>query len=177
MLALFLNVLRKFYDNFEEIFCALSVGVMVACLMLQVGMRWVTGAGMAWTEELSRYSFLWAVFVGAALVAKHNSHVRISAQYLLMPVKVRLFFRFITDMMWIGFNLYIAWLSWNVIQGGLLFPELSPTLGIVRGYVEMIIPFGFVLMSWRILEGYVGRLRSGTLDSLVLQAHEEQEVN
>ncbi len=175
MFSIFLRLLRMLYDNFEELFCALSVGVMVACLMLQVGMRWATGAGMAWTEELSRYSFLWAVFVGAALVAKHNSHVRISAQYLLMPVKVRLVFRFFTDMMWIGFNLYIAWLSWNVIKGGLLFPETSPVLGIVRGYVEMIIPFGFVLMSWRIAEGYIRRLRQGTLADLVLQVHEQED--
>ncbi len=175
MFSMPFRLLRKLYDNFEEAFCALSVGVMVACLMLQVGMRWATGAGMAWTEELSRYSFLWAVFVGAALVAKHNSHVRISAQYLLMPVKVRLVFRFFTDMMWIGFNLYIAWLSWNVIKGGLLFPETSPVLGIVRGYVEMIIPFGFVLMSWRIAEGYIRRWRQGTLADLVLQVHEQED--
>jgi TRAP-type C4-dicarboxylate transport system permease small subunit len=174
MFTMLFQLLRKLYDNFEEIFCALSVGVMVACLMLQVGVRWATGAGMAWTEELSRFSFLWAVFIGAALVAKHNSHVRITAQYLLMPVKVRLGFRIFTDVMWIGFNLYIAWLSWEVIQSGLLFPEISPTLKIVRGYVEMIIPFGFVLMSWRIFEGYIRRWRHGTLSELVLQVHEKE---
>lgn len=174
MFSFFVRLLRKLYDNFEEVFCALSVGVMVACLMLQVGMRWATGAGMAWTEELSRYSFLWAVFVGAALVAKHNAHVRISAQYLLLPVNIRLVFRFFTDMLWVGFNLYIAWISWGVIQGGLMFPEISPVLGIVRGYVEMVIPFGFVLMSWRILEGYVRRWRQGRLAELVLQVHEQE---
>lgn len=169
------QLLRRFYDNFEELFCALSVGVMVACLMLQVGMRWGTGGGMAWTEELSRYSFLWAVFVGAALVAKHNSHVRISAQFLLLPVNVRLVFRFFTDMLWIGFNLYIAWLSWGVIKSGLLYPQFSPVLGIVRSYVEMIIPFGFVLMSWRIVEGYIRLWRQGRLTDLVLQINEQED--
>ncbi|SMP45889.1 TRAP transporter small permease [Desulfonatronum lacustre] len=166
---MFLKSLRYVYDNFEEVFCALSVGTMVACLMIQVGVRWATGSGMAWTEELSRYSFLWTVFVGAALVAKHGTHVRITAQYLLMPLKVRLGFRMFTDLLWVCFNLYIAWLSWNVIQSNLLFPELSPVLGIVRAYVEMIIPFGFVLMSWRIVEGYIRRWLQGTLLQLVEQ--------
>ena len=82
------TVIRKFYDNFEEILSVTCVGVMVACLMLQVGARWVTGAGIPWTEELSRFSFLWAVFASAALVAKHGTHVRITAQYLLMPPQV-----------------------------------------------------------------------------------------
>ncbi|HDR16327.1 MAG TPA: TRAP transporter small permease [Desulfobacteraceae bacterium] len=169
-----MSALRKFYDHFEEAFCVLTMGAMVACLMIQVGVRWVTGAGIAWTEELSRYTFLWTVFVGAALVAKHNSHVRIAAQYLLMPVKARLVFRFSTDILWICFNLYIAWLSWKVIQGGLLFPEVSPTLKIVRAYVEMIIPAGFVLMSWRIVEVYIKGWRQGTLVELVQQIQDKE---
>ncbi len=174
MTAQLTRALRFLYDNFEEAFSALATGVMVACLMLQVGARWVTGAGVAWTEELSRFAFLWAVFVGAALVAKHGTHVRITAQYLLMPPKARLVFRMFTDLLWVCFNLYIAWLSWNVITSGLDYPELSPTLHIVPGYVEMIIPFGFVLMSWRIVEGYIIRWRKGTLIQLVQEQHERE---
>ena len=161
------SLIRKLYDHFEEILSVTCVGVMVACLMLQVGARWVTGSGVPWTEELSRFAFLWTVFSAAPLVAKQCAHVRITAQYLLMPPKYRLGFRFFTDVIWIGFNLYIAWASWEVVSSGLQFPELSPTLKIVRSYVEMIIPFGFVLMSFRIAEGYVVRWKNGTLLELV----------
>ncbi len=67
------SIYRKLFDNFEEVMSVVCVGVMVACLMLQVGMRWTTGSGVAWTEELSRYSFLWTVFFAAILVAKHGA--------------------------------------------------------------------------------------------------------
>jgi TRAP-type C4-dicarboxylate transport system permease small subunit len=166
------SLLRKLYDHFEEILSVTCVGVMVACLMLQVGARWVTGSGVPWTEELSRFAFLWTVFSAAPLVAKQCAHVRITAQYLLMPPKYRLGFRIFTDIIWIGFNLYIAWASWQVVSSGLLYPELSPTLKIVRGYVELIIPFGFVLMSWRIVENYLIRLKNGTLLHLVQEEFE-----
>lgn len=169
------SIFRKLYDNFEELLSVICVSVMVICLMLQVGARWLTGSGIAWTEELSRYSFLWTVFAAAALVAKQGAHVRITAQYLLMPAKYRLFFRIFTDTIWIGFNLYIAWLSWNVIKGGLSFPEISATLRIVVGYVEMIVPFGFVLMSFRIVEGYYIRWKKGTLLELVQEQFERGE--
>jgi TRAP-type C4-dicarboxylate transport system permease small subunit len=168
------KLFRRVYDHLEEAFCALLVGVMVACLMAQVGVRWTTGMGLAWTEELSRFTFLWTVFVGAALVAKQNSHVRITAQFLLLPVKVRLALRVLTDAIWIGFNLYIAWQSWQIIREGLLFPEISPTLKIVKAYVEVIIPFGFAFMSWRILEGYIIRWRRGTLLELVRYVQEKE---
>ena len=80
-----------------------------------------------------------------------------------------------TDIIWVGFNLYLAWLSWQVIQGGLLYPEVSPTLKIVRGYVEMIIPFAFVFMSFRIVEGYFVRWKEGTLLGLVQENFEVEE--
>ena len=44
---------------------------------------------------------------------------------------------------------------------------MSPTLGVVKAWVECIIPFSFVLVSWRIVEEYVVRWRNGTLGELV----------
>ena len=74
-----MSFFKQLYDNFEEGACALFVAVMVLCLFLQVAMRIAVGSSLAWTEELSRYSFLWAVYVGAALAVKRGGHVRITA--------------------------------------------------------------------------------------------------
>ena len=62
--------LRKLYDNLEEYACATFVGVMIICLALQVIMRFIFGSALAWTEELSRFAFLWSVYVGAAYAVK-----------------------------------------------------------------------------------------------------------
>ena len=136
-----MSFFKQLYDNFEEGACALFVAVMVLCLFLQVAMRIAVGSSLAWTEELSRYSFLWAVYVGAALAVKRGGHVRIS--------------------------LYVAWIGLACIEEGLYYPEVSPTLGVVKAWVECIIPFSFVLVSWRIVEEYVVRWRNGTLGELV----------
>lgn len=159
--------LRNIYDYFEEGACALFVAVMVVCLFLQVLMRITVGSSIAWTEELSRYSFLWAVYVGAALAVKRGGHVRITAQFMCLSTKWRLVFRVIGDIVWIAFSLYVAWIGVECIEEGLYYPEISPTLGIVKAWVECIIPFSFVLVSWRIVEEYVVRWRKGTLDEMV----------
>jgi len=161
------TIIKKFYDNFEENFCVVCMATMVACLTLQVGIRIVSGSALAWTEELSRYAFLWTVYIGAAFIAKRNAHVRISAQFLLLPLWARLVFRLIADAVWVLFLVYMAWQSWLTIETSLEFPEISPTLHIVKAYVEMIIPVGFALMSWRIVEDYFKRLHNGTLYDLV----------
>jgi TRAP-type C4-dicarboxylate transport system permease small subunit len=160
-------VLKKFYDNFEEAFCVICMGTMVICLSLQFLIRLTTGSSLAWTEELSRFTFIWTVYIGVAVVAKHNGHVRVTAQFLLAPLKVQLAMRLLADCIWAGFTLFIAWQSWKMVQLSLEYPETSPTLGIVKAYVEMIVPLGFLIVVWRIMELWFRRLRAGTLYSLV----------
>jgi TRAP-type C4-dicarboxylate transport system permease small subunit len=162
-----LTAIKKCYDNAEEIFCVTCMAAMVICLTLQVGIRIIAGSALAWTEELSRYTFLWTVYIAAAFIAKRNAHVRISAQFLPMPLWARFIFRLLADAVWVFFLVYMARQSWISIETSLEFPEVSPTLHIVKAYVEMIIPIGFVLMSWRIVEDYLKRLRNGTLYELV----------
>ncbi|MCK9240587.1 TRAP transporter small permease [Desulfocurvus sp.] len=167
-----MRLARNLYDNLEEYACAALVGVMILCLILQVFMRFVFGSALAWSEELSRFSFLWSVYVGAALAAKRGAHVRITAQFMKLGTRGRLFFRVVCDAIWLGFNIFLVVQSIEVIRDGLDFPETSPTLGIVKAWVEMIIPFGFALMSWRIVERYYTAWRAGTLAGLV--NYEEQ---
>jgi TRAP-type C4-dicarboxylate transport system permease small subunit len=99
-----MSFFKQLYDNFEEGACALFVAVMVLCLFLQVAMRIAVGSSLAWTEELSRYSFLWAVYVGAALAVKRGGHVRITAQFMFLPTRWRLVFRAVgaSPFMWRG---------------------------------------------------------------------------
>jgi TRAP-type C4-dicarboxylate transport system permease small subunit len=161
------QVLKKIYDNFEEVFCSFCMFIMVACLSIQVVIRVVAGSSLAWSEELSRYSFIWTVYMGAALMAKHNGHVRITAQFIPFSLRYRLVMRAVADIVWIGFTLYIAWQSWVVIRDGMAYPEMSPTLHIMKYWIELIIPAGFVITAWRIVEGYIKRYRANTLFELV----------
>lgn len=160
-------MLRKIYSNFEEYFCAFTMAIMVICLMIQVLIRVFAGSSLAWTEELSRYSFLWSVYLGTAVVAKRNAHVRVTAQFMLTPKKVQIAFRAIADTIWVGFTLHIAYISWATIKDSMDFPEISPTLQIMKHWVELIIPIGFVIMSWRVIEFWLHNIKNGTLDELV----------
>lgn len=158
---------RKLYWNIEEYLCTAFCAVMIGCLMLQVGIRMISGSALAWTEELSRYCFIWTVYLGMSLATKRLSQVRITAQFLRASRRVRLAFRIGGDILCIVFNLLIVWQCWEVIREGYAFPEMSPTLGVVKAHVELIIPLSFLLTSWRIIEIYIVHWRAGTLCSLV----------
>lgn len=150
-----MTALRYLYRNFEEILSSFFLAVMIFALSLQVIVRATTGGAVSWAEELSRYTFIWAVYIGACLAAKRASHVCITAQLLLFPKSVRLGFRVLADAIWVGFNLFFAINGLEMLKEAFEFPEISPTLGIAKAYVEAIIPIAFLLMSWRTVELYV----------------------
>lgn len=162
-----MRFLKLCLANFEEWTSAFLVGLMIVCLIIQVFIRFIFGSALAWTEELSRYAFIWAVYVGAALCVKRRIHVRITAQFLKLDTRGRLFFLTVCDAIWIAFNIFIFINSVEVIRDGLEFPEISPTLGIVKSWVEAIIPFSFALMSFRLLQQYYLHWKTGTMAELV----------
>lgn len=143
------------------------LGAMILCLSAQVLVRMTIGSSIAWTEELSRYTFLWSVYLGTALVAKRGAHVRVTAQFLWMKDNMRMFFRVLGDIIWVCMLIVVAFNSLPVIEEGFEFPEMSPTMHFAKAWVESIIPLSFVLVAWRIVADYYIRWKSGTLNGLV----------
>ena len=164
-------MLKNFIDNFEEYACSICLGVMILCLSLQVVARMTLGTSIAWTEELSRFSFIWAVYIGGVLAVKRGTHVRITAQFSLLGDKGKMFFRMLSDLIWIGFNIFFFVNSMEMIVESLEYPETSPTLKITKSWVELIIPLCFLLMSLRTVQLYVRHWRAGTM--LKLAKYEE----
>lgn len=162
-----MSAIRKLYINFEAYICVTLLAVMITCLTLQVLIRIISGGSLAWAEEMSRFCFIGSVYLGSAVAAQHLAHVRVTAQFMLMPVKARLFFRVIADIILIGFNLALAYICYGFVSEAVAFGEISATLGVNIAYVEAVIPIGALLMSWRIIEGYIIRMKTDRLYELV----------
>lgn len=161
------KLLKNIYDYFEEGLCCCMLGAMILCLIAQVIARMTIGSSIAWTEEMSRYTFLWSVYLGAALAAKRGAHVRVTAQFLWMKDNMRLFIRVVTDIIWVAALVFVAFNCLPVIEEGFEFPEISPTMNFAKAWVECIIPLSFVLVAFRVVADYFIRWKNGTLYGLV----------
>src|SRR5215216_3841250 len=49
----------------------------VALLTVQIVLRGLFNAPMAWVEEVARYSFVWCVYLGGILALIRDSHIRV----------------------------------------------------------------------------------------------------
>ena len=66
------------FNNFEKLVANLCLLSLVVLLGAQVLSRYVLQAGISWTEELSRFSFIWFVYISGSLAAQAGTHIRVT---------------------------------------------------------------------------------------------------
>ena len=155
--------LRRLYRDLEQYFCAFLMVLMVSCLGAQVFFRFVLNASLTWSEELSRFAFIWLVYMGAVLGAKERIHIRVTAFQRLLPAPARSWTTPLADLLWVSINLVFAWQGALQVGHLLRFSYISPALQWNMAVIYAVVPLGFALMSFRIVEGYWRDWRRGTL--------------
>lgn len=148
MRKLFLKVL----DNFENYLCQFLLVFFVVLLFVQIVLRNVFSSSLAWGDELATYAFVWFAYMGAVYAAKMSAHNRVTFQFRFFPKIVEKTCSILTDLIWVGFNLYFVYLSYDFIFNRMNVFWKSQTMGVPMKYFFMILPFAFLLMSLRILQ-------------------------
>ena len=169
--------LRHFYRNLEQYFCAFLMVLMVFCLGAQVFFRFVLNASLTWSEELSRFAFIWLVYMGAVLGAKERIHIRVTAFHRLLPAVARGWVIPAADLLWVAINLTFAWQGALQVGHLMRFSYISPAMQWNMALIYSVVPVGFLLMSFRILEGYWRDWRAGTLGQPVEEPAFGSETN
>ena len=147
------SVLNRIWNNFEEYVSALAMIMMVAVLFAQVFTRYLLQGSITWAEELSRFGFLWMMFLSSSLAAANRSHVRVTAPLMLVPKKMRLYFVMFADLVWVAFNVIVTYHSITMVKNAFKFVYLSPSLKLNMAVMFLVIPFSFAMMTVRILIG------------------------
>jgi C4-dicarboxylate transporter DctQ subunit len=152
------RVLKFIDDKFEEVIGTAVLGVVVTLVFLGVVLRLVFTSGLPWQEELSRFGFVFVCYLGASYGMKSDDHIRITFVANLLPERLQKVLRVITDIVWIGFNVFILVNSINYYLHQKDFLGLSGILRIPLHYVFLTIPVGFALLTLRLIQQYIQKL-------------------
>lgn len=139
-------------DKIESYICQAILSFFVIVLFLQIALRVCFDIVLDWSEEISRFSFVWFVFFGAAYAARLAAHNRVTIQFKLFPQWVANASMLFADCIWIAFNITMVVQSLQVIQGLSEFKFHSPALQWSMEYVYWIFPISFTLMTFRIIQ-------------------------
>lgn len=154
---------RYLVDNAETLICEGLLAVFVLLLFAQIMARQLFGYSIAWTEELSTYLFVWFAYLGGVVAAKMSAHNRVTFHFKFMPPVVGETLMIFADLLWVGFNCYFVWLSYDFVFNRMNLFWKSQTLGVPMKYIYMILPLAFTLMSIRILWNLYIRVFKGVV--------------
>ena len=160
----FMKVIRFIDDKFEEIIGVAVLAVVVTLVFAGVSLRLTLKSGMPWQEEISRILYVLVVYLGASFGMKSKDHIRITFLVNMLPKTGQKIVRLITDIIWAGFNIIIIVISLRVYQNMQRFLGESAVLRIPLHYIFLIIPFGFALLTLRLIQGYIQRKGQPELD-------------
>lgn len=146
--------------HFEEVVACFCIAVIATLVFIQVVLRFGFGSSLTWTEELSGFAMVWAVYMGAALAVRERFHIRIMAGVVALPRLVALPLVVLADVIWLFYNLFMIKTSGDYLLLLWRQPERSPSLGIDMFWPESILIIGYVLMTLRLLQIYYRWYRS-----------------
>jgi TRAP-type C4-dicarboxylate transport system permease small subunit len=155
-----------FFRFLELVLVALLAG-MVLMVFGNVLMRWFFNSGIAISEEMSRFFFVWLTFIGAVVVARENAHLGVDALTRQLGPRGRLVCMVLGDALVL---LCCAVFFWGTFrQAPLNATNIAPVSGLnmlavfgVGFFTSLGIGAFTVMRLWRAL---TGTLRPGELDA------------
>ena len=154
-----LNAYSKFLDIIEKVqraILAVSVPVMVFIMMYQVILRYVFSNSNAWSEELTRYLFIFNVMFAAAIAVRRNSHLQIDILINLFSRRVKAAFTVVATIIGIVFLCLLFKYCLDLcVQAA---RNISPGVGISMSIPYAAMPIGIVFMILTSIEVVIKNL-------------------
>lgn len=152
-----MKVLRWLDEHFEEFLMACSLWAIVVIMGAQVIMRYLFKNSLPWSEELSRYFFIWFTFLGISFAVRNHSHIRIDIFETFFPV-LKKPLEYIGDLFFLGFCLYMLRPSMSTLVNMIAKGQTSPAMEAPMWIVYLSLIVGFCLTIFRLIEKYVRKI-------------------
>lgn len=118
----------------------------VALSFIQVVLRYGLGRPLTWSEEVSRYLFVWVVFVAAAVAARHKGHIMLDFLVSRLPRGLRTGLAMTMGTLSLVMILLVfVWHGWNLTTVSMR--QESPATGLPVGCATLAIPVGGLLTA------------------------------
>lgn len=133
----------------EENLAALCMAGLLTTLGLQVITRYVFNDPFAWTEEVSRYLYVYIVFLGSSAAVSDRSHVAIGFLVATLPRPLQWTVSLAVNLLILFLLANLVWWGWVATVRNWTIPLM--VLDIPQAWVYVIVPLTAVLMTIRTL--------------------------
>ncbi|RHR22523.1 TRAP transporter small permease [Clostridium sp. AF19-22AC] len=149
------KILHWLNENLEETLMVLFLAAMTVIMGIQVFSRYVLGASLSWSEELTRYIFIWAGFLSVSYCTKKCISIKIEQFVALFPKRGKALFKVVNHTLELVLFLYLIPFAWQYLMSAVASGQTSPALGLPMYYVQAAPLAGFLLTAFRVLQRWI----------------------
>ena len=147
--------LSKFFDVIdimEDILCGGTLVCLLFVVLLQVGSRLI-GLKLTWTEETTRFFFLWMMFLAVAAGFNRAESSRVVVLVQVLPRPIQILCTVLYYVVSIAFFIFMAYYGFELTMQKYAFNEMATAIAIPMGAIMICVPLCGVL-------GVIGTIQS-----------------
>ena len=149
------KLLHGLDEYLEEVLLVILLAGMAVIMGMQHFCRYVLSWSLTWSEELTRYLFIWAGFLSISYCTKRCISIKIEQFVALFPKRGKALFKVINHTVELILFFYLLPFSWRYLNLAIATGQTSPALGIPMYLVQAAPLAGFLLAAVRILQRWV----------------------
>lgn len=154
------KVLSWIDEYLEEVLLAAALAAMAVIMGVQVFCRYVLGASLSWSEELTRYIFIWAGFLSVSYCTKKCISIKIEQFVALFPRRGKAVFKVVNYTFELILFVYLLPFAWKYLMSAVENGQTSPAMGIPMYLVQAAPPVGFALSAIRVLQRWIAEFKA-----------------
>lgn len=151
-----LKVLKRLNEHAEEAIMCILLALMVILMVIQVFMRRVMGATLSWSEEVTRYFFVWSVFLSVSFTLRNNSAMKLDVILAIARKAVKKIVVLLSQAAMLIFFGYMTVVAYDVVVTTV---QTSATLGISMKWIYASTLLGFALSVIRLIQLLIHNIR------------------
>ncbi|MFO1281866.1 MAG: TRAP transporter small permease [Burkholderiales bacterium] len=132
-------------DRLVDAAAIIVFSAMLGCVLAQVVFRYFLNAPLVWSDELARYLFVWASFLGWIVAARRRSHLAIDMLVGKLGPRGALACRLFAATCAIAFAGLLAWYGARIAQRN--WDVEATSLAITVGAVYAIVPLAAIAVG------------------------------
>ncbi len=158
-----MKVIKWLNNYFEETVLAVLLFVMMMIMGIQVTARYALGNSLSWSEEITRFCFIWTGFLSISLCIKNSADIKIE-QFIdlferMADGKIKILFKTFVNVAEFILFAYLLPFAYHYVHSSYLGQATSPACGIPMWAVQSITLISFVMCEFRIIQKFLKHVR------------------
>jgi TRAP-type C4-dicarboxylate transport system permease small subunit len=140
-------------NRVTEVAVGLLIAATVGVTFLQVVCRYGLDSSLSWSEEFSRYAFIWAIFLGTAAAARRGQHMAVDLLRETLRGLARRLLELLIALICLVFFAVFAYAAYLLTVNAV--GQISTALGISIAAVDVSAPIGAAITMLHLVNGVI----------------------